>query len=345
MALPYLTHEVDPIEAELPSEPEDFVVDEVSAYSPIGSGDHVFVRLEKRDLTTRDAVRTLCATLGVDPARAGWAGLKDRRAVTRQWVSLFGTTPEAIRQVRLEGIRVLDAERHPHKLRTGHLRANRFRIRLRGFDDRRLADLRLVLSRLKSEGLPNYYGQQRFGHWGDNAERALRWVRGEEPAPRHGFHRKLQMSALQSALFNRCLGERMRTSKLGDVLVGEVAKKHVTGGVFVVQDAVQAQARADRWEISPTGPMYGAKMRWPAADRRALEERVLSESGLSFEQLSKWKRIAPGARRFIRVPLEDLDLERETRGVVLSFTLPAGSYATILLREIVKWDARSAKSG
>ncbi|UCH28197.1 MAG: tRNA pseudouridine(13) synthase TruD, partial [Myxococcales bacterium] len=107
MTLPYLTTGVAPIEAEFRSSPEDFEVEEVPAYAPSGSGEHVFALIEKRELTTRDAVRALCERVEADPDAAGWAGLKDRHAVTRQWISLAGTTPERVRRAEVEGVRVL----------------------------------------------------------------------------------------------------------------------------------------------------------------------------------------------------------------------------------------------
>jgi len=345
MKLPYLTTSVDPIEAEFRSTLEDFEVEEVPAYAPAGTGEHVFAFIEKRGVTTKDAVRALCQRVGADPQAAGWAGLKDRHAITRQWISIWGTTPDAVMRGEIEGVRVLEAALHPQKLRTGHLRANRFRIRLRHLDASRIDDLRRVLSEIEAHGLPNYYGEQRFGREGDNAERALRWVLGEERAPRAGFQRKLQMSALQSDLFNRCVAERVQSSALGKVHAGDVVKKHDSGGLFIAADVEETQTRADAREISPTGPIFGAKMRWPEGEARAREEELLRQAGLTLDHFAKWKRVAPGTRRFVRVPVPKIDLTVSDNTVDLKFTLPAGSYATILLREILKRDAHPAKTG
>jgi len=345
MTLPYLTTSIEPIEAEFRSIPEDFEVEEVSAYAPSGAGDHVFAFIEKRDRTTVDAVRALCKSVGADPKAAGWAGLKDRHAVTRQWISIEGATPDALRRAQIEGVRVLEAALHTNKLRTGHLRANRFRIRLRQFDASRTDDLRRVLAEIEAQGLPNYYGEQRFGREGDNAERARRWVVGEARAPRDGFQRKLQISALQAEIFNRGVAERVQTSTLGQVFAGDLMKKHDTGGLFVATDVEDAQARADAWEISATGPIFGAKMRWPEGEARFREEAILQEAGLTLDQLRKWKRVAPGTRRFVRIPLNKVDMSVTESTVELDFTLPAGSYATILMREILKRDAQPTETG
>jgi tRNA pseudouridine13 synthase len=344
MTLPYLTPSIAPIPAELRAVPEDFEVTEIPAYAPSGHGEHVLAWIEKREMTTRDAVQALCQRVGADSRAAGWAGLKDRRAVTRQWISLAGTTPDAVKSAEVEGVRVLEAAFHPHKLRTGHLRGNRFRIRLRGIDPSRIDDLRRILSLIGAHGLPNYYGEQRFGRQGDNAVRALRWVRGESRPPRRGFERKLEMSALQSDLFNRLVAARVETSTLGEIAPGELVKKHDSGGLFVVEDAAEAQRRADAWEISPAGPIFGPKMRWPRGEARAREEALLTDAGLTLAQLGRWKRIAPGTRRFVRIPVREVGLEVGDRTALLDFTLPAGSYATILTREILKRDASSPNS-
>lgn len=343
--LPFLTPHIAPVEADFRTFPEDFEVDEVPAYDPAGTGDHVLAFIEKRDLTTRQALRQICEHVGADLGGTGWAGLKDRHAVTRQWVSLFGVTPEKLLETELDGVRVLEAARHPHKLRTGHLRGNRFRIRLRKLDSAGIERLQEVLNQIETMGLPNYYGEQRFGRGGDNADRALRWVLGQSRPPRQAFNRKLEMSALQSELFNRCVGARVTDSALGCVYAGDIVKRHDSGGLFAVEDDFEeAQARADRWEISPTGPIFGAKMRWPEGEARQREEELLRSMELTPEHLVKWKRVAPGTRRFVRVSVPKIGVTVSDNTVNLDFTLPAGAYATILIREIRKRDASAPKT-
>ncbi|MBW2717305.1 MAG: tRNA pseudouridine(13) synthase TruD [Deltaproteobacteria bacterium] len=122
-------------------------------------------------------------------------------------------------------------------------------------------------------------------------------------------------------------------------------KKHHSGGLFTATDLQETQARADAWELSPTGPMFGAKMRWPEGEARLREEALLREVGLTLEQLGKWKRVAPGTRRFARIPVPQIGVTVSDNTVDLDFTLPPGSYATILVREILKRDAHPPKTG
>jgi tRNA pseudouridine13 synthase len=140
------------------------------------------------------------------------------------------------------------------------------------------------------------------------------------------------------------VAERVKTSTLGKVFPGDLMKKHESGGIFVATDLDEAEARVDAWEISPTGPIFGAKMRWPEGESLAREEALLDEAGLTLAHLAKWKRLAPGTRRFVRVPVPQIRLAVSDNTVNLEFTLPAGSYATILLREILKRDAQPPKT-
>ena len=122
-------------------------------------------------------------------------------------------------------------------------------------------------------------------------------------------------------------------------------KKHESGGLFIATDLEDTQPRADAWEISATGPMFGAKMRWPEGEARGREEGLLREVGLTPEHFAKWKRVAPGTRRLVRIPVPKIGVRVSDNTVNLDFTLPAGSYATILVREILKRDAQPPKTG
>jgi tRNA pseudouridine13 synthase len=344
--LPYLSADHSPIHGVLRTTFEDFRVDEVPAYDPEGQGTHLFVRFEKTDFTTAEAVKRIARALGCDPKAAGFAGVKDRRAVTTQWASFEAASPEAALALELDGIRIHHAVRHSTKLRTGHLRANRFTLVVREVPEARDDDFRAIASRLAREGMPNYFGEQRFGRDGDNVARAIAWLSGETRAPREHFERKMLASALQSEFFNRVVSQRVASGELSRVRHGDLCRKEETGGLFVAEDVAVEQPRADAGIISPTGPMFGPEMRWPLHEAEASERAVLEASGLSAEVLGRLGKQAPGTRRTVRVFPTDVEIARVEAGLEVAFTLPSGAYATCFMREILKDDAdNSAVSG
>jgi hypothetical protein len=229
----------------LRSEPEDFRVDEIPLYPPAGEGDHTFLCVEKRLRTTEDVARALARFAGVKPRDVGYAGRKDRVAVATQWFSVPGLDPARARDMSLPGVKLLDAARHPHKLRTGQLRGNRFRIVVRDADERLCAAAAERLERLRRFGMPNRFGAQRFGRDGGNVQRAQRLLRGEAPAADHRSARFL-ISALQAAVFNAVLAAR--DTPLDALQWGDVAMIHVSGGCFVVEDPAREAPRAAAFE-------------------------------------------------------------------------------------------------
>ena len=332
---------------------EDFWVDEVLPYTPIGQGQHLFLRVTKAEATTPQAVGRIAERLGVTPADIGVAGLKDHRAVTRQWMSVpwpvqaplpeLDTLPTEIRS-GFEGgalraaaagpkVWITDAIRHRNKLKRGHVRANRFRIRIRevpagGFE--RAVAAAETLGRI---GMPNRFGPQRYGRDGDNAGRARRILAGEERPPRSRRARALLFSALQSELFDRVLVERHRRGWWSTALMGDVMVRHDPPAMFDVTDPAADQPRVERLEISPSGPLFGKSTRPVRGEAAALEGEVLAGSGLSDAEVA---RLGPGSRRALRLPVpEDLDISASTPNeLMLAFSLPAGAYATVLLEEI-----------
>lgn len=333
--------------AMLRERPEDFVVHEVPAYLPSGQGEHLFVHFEKRNLTTNQAVSSLSRLLHVPERSIGVAGQKDKYAVTRQWVSIPGVTAAQLNGALdssanlLEGLHVLEATPHEHKLKTGHLRGNRFEITLRETDltDEDLTTFKAAVIR---DGVPNYFGVQRFR---DNTlvDRAAAWLRGEERSPRAKQKLKWWMSTVQSALFNAWLNDRLDRGELGRCVEGDVLKKEDTGGIFVSEDATTDSARVSNWEVSPTGPIWGAKMRRAQSEADARERAVLAVFGLAPEHFEGNKRAGAGTRRVARVRPQELSFERKDAATVLArFALPKGCYATELLRELLGTDPEKA---
>jgi tRNA pseudouridine13 synthase len=333
---PLLTADLPGVGGRIKQEPEDFVVEEIPAYEPSGAGEFLYLWLEKRDMGAEFFVRQIARRLGLAPEEIGTAGLKDRRAVTRQWVSAPHQAEPHLAQLDGDGIRLLKTSRHGNKLRPGHLHGNRFVIRIR--DVATAAALRLgeMLERIRQIGLANFYGPQRFGNNGETLNMGLRMLRGEVESRSGRFLRKLALSAAQSALFNACLSRRIEEGLLRRVLLGDVMAKWPFGGMFTVADVAAEQPRFDRRETVHTGPMFGRKM-FPTAGLAAeRESAILRDAELTAESFHGFGKLLQGTRRHNLVYLDDLSGAADGSDVVLTFTLPAGSYATVLLREIMK---------
>ena len=316
----------------LRASPEDFVVEERPTYLPGGTGDHLYLYIEKRGHTTAHLARELSSQLGVKARDLGIAGLKDRHAVTRQWISLPAKFESRLGEFALEGVQILQTERHTNKLGLGHLRGNRFTVRVRGAAGT-AEQAAQTLALLQTLGLPNYFGPQRFGLGGLNAEEGLRVLRGQSEL-RDPQVRRFLSSSVQSALFNRFVSLRLERGLFGRLLSGDMAKKHDTGGVFLVEDAHSESLRAERNEISATGTLFGRKTKPLTLGAGALEAEVLAEFGLSPEVFASRK----GDRRLTRTFMEDAMLEPHDDGYTVSFALPKGSFATSVLRELMKND-------
>lgn len=330
--------------ATIKRQPEDFVVEELPAYEPSGTGEHLFVTFTKRDLNTLDAVRRLADALGVDARGAGYAGMKDRRAITTQRASfpwpLARDADRACSTLALEGVTVLGWKRHGHKLKPGHLAGNRFTITLRDLAPERIEEMTMGLLRLAREGVPNAFGTQRFGKNADNALFAARWLRGEVDPPRDRRMQRMLFSAWQSELFNRLLAVRRADGTWCSVLPGDLAKKHDSGGLFQVPDSGpeldEARERAAESAISATGPMFGHKMRWPGGVPGEMERRTLTDALPDTGRLFELRKLGEGTRRPLRQWLrEPSSHPNPAQGsLTLTFVLPKGGYATTVLAEI-----------
>ncbi len=392
----FLTEELPGTGGRIKEKPADFAVEELPLYSPSGEGGHTFFEIRKVGLSTFQAVRAIAQALGVPATRIGYAGLKDAQAVTCQVLSVDGIAPEVVMAVEVPELRILWAERHNNKLRIGHLRGNRFTIRIRGVEESRVERCRAVLDVLQQRGVPNRYGPQRFGqrgdsdllgkevvrrdarafvrrflggphpnesatvrearaafdagHWSEalalfpysmnDERRALQTLirsEGDERRTMAALPRRLRMflvSAYQSKLFNRVLDARLQT--LDRVYAGDLAMKHPGRSVFYVEDAEAEQPRAARFEISPTGPLYGYKMIQAAGRQGELEGAVLAAEGMTLADFRIGEGIkAEGERRALRFPLHEPE-QWYDEGIMLRFWLPRGCYATAVLAEIMK---------
>ncbi|HEY7375762.1 MAG TPA: tRNA pseudouridine(13) synthase TruD [Polyangia bacterium] len=349
--------------------PDRFLVEELPAYPPAGQGAHTFLWLEKRGLTTFDAIARIAAAFGVAARDVGYAGMKDKHATTRQWLSVPDLDPEralttplgtlkgspnppaelrgeqsspAPHAIAGDDLRVLEAARHPHKLRLGHLRGNRFEVVLTGAaSDEEIAALRGRFDDLAARGVPNFYGEQRFGVANSNAARGLELLRGARQE-RDKRKRRLLLSAIQSAVFNRALELRATRGPLTEVIPGDVLKKTDTGGLFVSTEPSVDQPRVDAGEVIPTLPLPGGREIEPppGTAARALEDEAIAAVGATREDFTRAGRELPGARRPVLLRLADPAFCEEAaptpnaRAVRLRFTLPAGSYATVVVASV-----------
>jgi tRNA pseudouridine13 synthase len=316
-------------------EPEDFVVDELALHPPAAEGAHLLVRLRKRLWTTHDMLRAVARAAGVRERDMGSAGMKDKQGVTSQWISLPESALPPERWELPAGIEVMESARTPRKLRTGQLRGNRFRIRLVGVPEAGVARARAICERLSARGLPNYFGAQRFGRDRENLALAVDFLEGRAGA-RSRFLNKLYPSVVQSEIFNRYVSLRLAAG-LETLLEGEVVRLDGSASVFVVENPQREQPRLVSGDIHPTGPMLGPKMRRAASTALELEERAAASLALSGAARERLDQLVDGTRRDVVVRPEALSVSAENADrLVLEFSLPAGSYATQLIRELTR---------
>lgn len=314
------------------AEPSDFQVTEIPAYLPDGSGSHAYFLVRKVGKTTRDLVVALTGA-GIPENRIGVAGLKDKWAITQQWISVpWAMHESAERLADLPGVDILERSRHRNKLGIGHLRGNAFDIMVRNARVDAAQQARLVLDHLARVGVPNYFGPQRFGRGGRNAEEGVKVLLD----PPRGGDRRLQrflVSSVQSLVFNRLLARRIEAGAYDAVWVGEWAKRFDSGGEFRVTDPSDAD-RARRLEITSLLPLFGRKVGHSDGEAAHAEVQVLASLGLDARRFGSRR----GARRPSRHRLEGADVTVEDHGVRLSFVLPKGAYATSVLREVMDVD-------
>ena len=398
--LPYLTVELPGIGGRIKVHLEDFQVEEIALYPMAGRGTHAFFLVTKSGVPTPVAVQRIARHCGVAPGQIGVAGMKDSQAVTSQWMSLEFANAEQLARFRDKQVRISDVTWHGNKLRLGHLAGNRFRILVRGVGEAALPAAQAVLDVLQRRGVPNFFGEQRFGMRGDTGTLGAALVRGDleefvklflgrsmpiDPPdckaarnafdagymdralhgwPRHyteqrralvAYQRKhspravlgaidrrlkrLFVSAFQSEVFNEVLIRRLAT--FDRVLLGDMAQKIDSGGIFPVEDEAAEQPRAERFEISPTGPIPGTRCHFAQGEPGRIEQEALAAVGMRGEDFDRVGSLRlKGARRPLRFRLQDVQLSagKDARGefVELAFAAPSGCYATVALREIMK---------
>lgn len=406
----FATQDLPPIGGVIKERPEDFLVDEIPQYQPSGSGEHIYMLVQKKLLSTMDMVGIVARHFHVKRHAVGYAGLKDKHAITRQVVSVHvpGKKLDDYPMLQHEQLSVLWADMHANKLRPGHLKGNRFSIRIRNVRPTDVVTASRVLDRLVKVGVPNRVGEQRFGMLENNHMIGRHMIAGDfdagvaellgpsirfplyNPEARQLFLEKryreaiqlyppgartemivlnalakglsskqalltldepllrFYFSAIQSAIFNAVLDDRLERATLGTLVPGDVAVKHLNNACFAVTQEVacdpETAARLAAFDISPSGPMWGSAMLRAEGDTAQRERAVLESFGLSEAHLEAIESTARGAldgkRRPLRVPLIDPEVEGgvDEHGAFVrcAFELPRGSFATVVLREIMK---------
>lgn len=323
----------------LRSSPDDFEVVEELGFEPDGEGEHDFLWLEKRGANSIWVAEQLAGFAGVRPNSVGFSGLKDRHAITRQWFSVHRPAGAQLdwRSLDLPGVRVLDVTRNRRKLRRGAHRCNRFRIFVR--DARPLVgNIEQRLLSIRERGVPNYFGEQRFGHAAGNLRQAAGLFAG---ARLSRGRRSLALSAARSWLFNLVLERRVHDATWDVLLPGEVANLDGSGSVFPVSlpDA-ELVHRAGSMDIHPTGPLFGLGESRTSGPVAALERRVIGDFPAIAEGLQTHGLRA--ARRPLRAAVRELDWQLAAEVLEVSFTLQRGVFATAVLRELVAYEAGDA---
>ena len=341
LSLPYISEELEGVGGVIKRLPEHFIVEEIPSYDPSGYGDHLYVNITKTDVNTRDVQLRLAELFDVKPEYVGKAGLKDKRSVSTQSFSiLFEGDKPAVSDVPqiIEaevGVKVNWAKYHTNKLRSGHLRGNRFDILITDLEiglEESLTRAEAVGRRLDVTGVPNFYGYQRVGEEGENTLAGYQLLQGEKRI-RNRWLRRYLVSCYQSHLCNRYLVKRVENGLFGSLIHGDIAKKYDTGGIFWVEDVEAEQRRYLDKEITFTAPIYGYKMKTAKHEAHELEEAVLLDSGVTKEQFRRLK--AKGTRRPGRI-VTSITVSVSDDGLRLRFELSKGGFATTVLREFMK---------
>ena len=312
---------------------EDFQVDEIQQFTPSGIGEHVWLHIKKTGENTEWVAAELAKIAGVPRREVSYAGRKDRNAVTTQWFSVQMPGKEAPdwKADLPASIQILEEKRHDKKLRRGALQGNQFKLIIRDFSGDH-SELEETVARITAQGVPNYYGAQRFGNYCFNVLRAEKWFKGEFKL-KDRAKRSIYLSAARSWIFNHILSARVKDGTWNKAIEGDVFMLKDSNSFFRenLDDAIIA--RVKNQEINPSGALWG-RGRLPTQGAIAdLEQNIAGQFSVLCEGLEK--NGLKQERRSLRLNVNDLSYEKLEDGIVLlCFSLPAGTYATTVLEEI-----------
>lgn len=332
---------------------DDFVVTEVPLYEFSGEGEHIIIKLRKKDLSTWEAIEIISDTIGCKSRDIGYAGLKDKNALTIQYISIHKQYLEKIEKFEHKQIKFLELTRHNNKIKIGHLKGNKFFIRLKRVLPKDSFILQGVLEKISTFGIPNYFGFQRFGIDGDNYLKGKAIIDNELKEK----NRKLKtmfLNSYQSYLFNSWLSKRIEVSKLVDafepkeianklnmsvdevkslkkqehpfkLMVGDVMSHYPYGRIFHIEDLQLESSKFNLRDRVPTGLLPGKK------------SKLAIDMAFKYEKQNDVHTTLNGTRRFAWIFPDDISSKynEEKNHFELEFTLPKGSYATELIRELI----------
>lgn len=323
-----------PIRGRIRVQPEDFQVEEVLGFEPDGQGEHLWLWLEKRSANTAWVAGQLARWAGVAPMAVGYAGMKDRHAVTRQWFSIHLPRRQApAPALAIDGVVELARSWHGRKLKRGSHRGNRFVITVREVDgDRAAVEQRLAA--IAADGVPNFFGSQRFGHGAGNIDQARQWLAAQRPARLPAARRSLLLSAARSWLFNQVLAQRLARDEWNRPLPGDCFQLDGRGSWFGPQLELDDDipARVGQGQIHPTGPLWGDGSPPTALSVQALELEVAAREPALSQGLARFG--LRQERRALRLRARQLCWswpEADSTTLQLAFQLTTGAFATAVL--------------
>jgi tRNA pseudouridine13 synthase len=327
-----------PVRGLIRSRPEDFRVTEDLGHVPDGAGEHLWLWTEKREQNTVTVATMLARAAGIHPRQVSFAGLKDRNAVTQQYFSMHlpGQDDPDWQAWTLDGVRILSAERSARKIQRGHLTGNRFELVIRSLDGD-LDLLRQRLERVRNEGVPNGFGEQRFG--GNNLARAHALFAGKLRRKPSKAKRGFYLSAARSLIFNLVLAERIEQGNWNRLIDGDVAMLDGSQSWFVADhsDADQVR-RCEELDLHPSGPMVGAGDSPVGGKAAALEAVPVEQHADLVQGLIRFR--LQHQRRALRMKVRELEWDLpDPQTLTISFALGQGCYATSVLRELVDYSA------
>jgi tRNA pseudouridine13 synthase len=351
----YLNH--SPINFHFNKNSDNFVVKEIPLYEWSDEGEHLILKIRKKDLTTWEMLKILSKEISVNTKEFGYAGLKDKDGLTTQFISINKKYQKALSNFSHPNIKILSTTYHKNKIKTGHLKGNRFFIRLKKVNKVDAQKLKEAFNQISKNGFANYFGYQRFGKTGNNYEEALKYLKGEKKI-RDKRVKKFLISAYQSHLFNLWLSKRVEIAKLFNsfdpkelntlfnfpketikqiksqphffkMLPGELCHHYPHGRVFIAEDLEVESERFFKKEITITGLLVGKRVKNSTGIAANFEKDIAKEAESFVDRLN-------GSRRFAWVWANDMEFryKEEEAWVELNFTLPKGSYATVLLEEL-----------